>query len=289
MRELNSRVSYDAASALMQGKRAAQEDALVSDFQDGSDFGFLVLSDGMGGHDAGDVASRIIVTEVFGDIKRQTRNGGMSGENVADILSGAAMAANLRLRDHSAAHPKTAGMGATLLALILMSDRLFWISIGDSPLFLFRDGKLSQLNEDHSLAPQIDYLVKTGVISETEGRDHPDRNCLTSALLGEDIPRIDCSAEPFRLQSGDLAIAASDGLQFVSNSHIEQVLAANSGAPSTEIANALLAEIKKLDHPYQDNVGFTVVKIQDTADSHRCSRHTASARRESMRSSIGLS
>lgn len=263
MRDLITAMSIDAASLLIKGKRAAQEDALASDFQVGSKFGYAVLSDGMGGHEAGDVASQIIVTEVQAEIRRHARNGALSPKRIAGILSGAAMAANERLRQYSAANPETAGMGATLIALIVMKDRMFWVSIGDSPLFLFRAGKLGQLNEDHSMAPQIDYLVRTGVISEREGRQHPDRNCLTSALLGEDIPRMDCSSEPFVLRPGDLVIAASDGLQFLSDSHIQRVLEKHDGAPSSKIAASLIAEINRLDDPYQDNVSLTVLKVED--------------------------
>ena len=70
-------------------------------------------------------------------------------------------------------------MGATLIALIFHRDRLHWISVGDSPLWLWRDGTLTRLNEDHSLAPQIDWMVEQGQMAPSRPR-HPDRNCLTS-------------------------------------------------------------------------------------------------------------
>lgn len=145
---------------------------------------------------------------------------------------------------------------------------LFWVSIGDSPLYLFRAGRLSQLNEDHSLAPQIDFMVRSGELSESEARRHPDRNCLTSALFGEDIPRMDCSSEPFLLRPDDVIIAASDGLQFLSDGHIRRVLVDNHGAPSSTIAEALIAEINRLDDPNQDNVCLTVLKAECQAMGH---------------------
>ena len=261
MRDLVNDISYDAGSALMKGKRDTQQDALASDFREGSDFGFVVLSDGMGGHNAGEIASAIVVSEVFESIQRQSKTREISEGTVPRILCEAADIANERLREHSAENPETTGMGATLVALILTKGMLFWVSIGDSPLFLFRDGKLSQLNEDHSLAPQIDYLVSAGVITESEGRKHPDRNCLTSVLVGGAIPQIDCSVKPFLLRHGDLVIVASDGLQYLSERQIERVLRANVGATSSVIADLLKAEIEILDHPHQDNICYSIIKV----------------------------
>lgn len=274
----SGKMGFDVASALIRGKREVQEDALASDFQVGSDFGFVVLSDGMGGHEAGDIASNIVVTEVFSELKLQSVDTKKAFANITSILSNAAHSANQCLKEHSLQNPATSGMGATLVAPVLMKNKLFWISIGDSPLFLFRNNELSQLNEDHSLAPQIDFMVKSGLLSESVGRDHPDRNCLTSALLGEDIPQIDCPEEPFKLCPGDLVIAASDGLQFLSDSHIQRVLVAHPEASSSEIAELLLAEITKLDDPYQDNVSFTVVKVNDLSVAQPC-ESTAKPRR----------
>mgnify|MGYP000095919914 CR=1 FL=1 len=79
-----------------------------------------------------------------------------------EILRGVADLANETLRHHTRTHPETEGMGATLVVPCLVENRLYWISVGDSPLFLWRAGKLSQLNEDHSMAPQIDALVQRG-------------------------------------------------------------------------------------------------------------------------------
>ena len=267
-------IRYDVASALILGKREVQEDALASDFQVGSDFGFVVLSDGMGGHEAGDVASNIVVTEVFSELKLQSVDTKKAFANITSILSSAAHCANQCLKEHSSRNPATSGMGATLIAPVLMKNKLFWISIGDSPLFLFRGNELRQLNEDHSLAPQIDFMVKSGLLSESVGRDHPDRNCLTSALLGEDIPLIDCPEEPFKLVPGDVIIAASDGLQFLSDTDIQQVLIESPEASSSEIAELLLAGIAKLDDPYQDNVSFAVVRVHDATGIQRCQNHT---------------
>jgi PPM family protein phosphatase len=211
-----SETRFDVASAISQGQRPYQEDALVTDFSLGTDIGFAVLADGMGGHAAGDVASKIVVTEVFSELKLQSGDVVAFKTNLPEILRDAALAANDCMKVHIQSNAETAGMGATLLAPVFVGSRLYWISIGDSPLLLFRQGVLRQLNEDHSMAPQIDFMIRTGLLSEDAGRNHPDRSCLTSVLGGEDIPRIDCPAEPFELQEGDILIAASDGIQYLS-------------------------------------------------------------------------
>ena len=167
-------IRYDVASVLNRGCRDYQEDAIATDFPIGADFGYAVLSDGMGGHAAGDVASKIVVTEVFSELKFQSSDVAGLETNVAHVLKSAAVSANECMAAHAANNPQTAGMGATLVAPVFIRDTLFWISIGDSPLYLLRGGRLRQLNEDHSLGPHIDYMVRSGMMPEEIGRNHPD-------------------------------------------------------------------------------------------------------------------
>ncbi len=260
-------IRYDVASVLNRGCRDYQEDAIATDFPLGADFGYAVLSDGMGGHAAGDVASKIVVTEVFSELKFQSSDVEALEGSICDVLKSAAVSANECMAAHASNNPDTAGMGATLVAPVFMSDKLFWISIGDSPLYLMRGGQLRQLNEDHSLGPHIDYMVRSGMMSEDVGRNHPDRNALTSVLIGETIDRIDCPARPYRLKNNDILIVASDGLQFLTNRQITEIVHENSEFGSARIAEALLEELRDLDDPEQDNVCFSVIKIEMAMDA----------------------
>lgn len=254
-------IRFDVASVLNRGCRDYQEDAIATDFPLGAEFGYAVLSDGMGGHAAGDVASKIVVTEVFSELKFQSSNIEKFTKNVCKVLKSAAISANECMAAHAATNPDTAGMGATLVAPVIVRDQLFWISIGDSPLYLLRDGKLRQLNEDHSLGPHIDYMVRSGMMSEDVGRNHPDRNALTSVLIGEAIERIDCPEQGFRLKNDDILVVASDGLQFLTDGQISEVLARHSEDASSVIAETLLEELRELDDPEQDNVCFSVIRV----------------------------
>ncbi|MEM7668620.1 MAG: protein phosphatase 2C domain-containing protein [Pseudomonadota bacterium] len=254
-------IGYDVASVLNRGCRDYQEDAIATDVPIGADFGYAVLSDGMGGHAAGDVASKIVVTEVFSELKFQTSDIDGLVAHMGEVLRSAAVSANECMAAHAANNPQTAGMGATLVAPVFIQNSLFWISIGDSPLYLMRGGRLRQLNEDHSLGPHIDYMVRSGMMPEDIGRNHPDRNALTSVLIGEPIERIDCPERPFKLKDGDILVVASDGLQFLSNRQISQIVSENAELGSAEIAASLLEELRELDDPEQDNVCFSVIKV----------------------------
>ncbi|WP_347312234.1 PP2C family protein-serine/threonine phosphatase [Defluviimonas sp. SAOS-178_SWC] len=262
-------IAIDAASALCLGARSRQEDALATSFSLGSELGFAVLSDGMGGHAAGDVASRIIVAEIFAELTLGVDDPGLAEAELPELLRSAANVANRRIRARIDAAPETAGMGGTVIVVVVIEDRLYWLSVGDSPLYLFRDGQLTRLNDDHSLAPQIDLMVREGLIDPEVGRNHPQRNCLTSALIGGEIPSIDCPDQPFTLRSGDLVLVASDGLQYLPDDRIAAVLGRTGGEPSATIAGALMAGVTGLADPEQDNISVIVLKATDTAAERR--------------------
>lgn len=266
MHNHNPSFKFDNASAISQGGRDYQEDAIVSDFSNGADVGFAVLSDGMGGHAAGDVASKIVVSEVFNKLIFQREEIARNPTTLVDILQNAAMSANACLKSHMNANPKTNGMGATLVACIVIEDRLNWISIGDSPLFLFRDNVLQQLNDDHSLGPYIDSMVQSGALTAEAGDDHPERNVLTSVLGGQsEIPQVDCPTSSLTLRSGDTLIVASDGLQFLKNDTIAQILRDRPMARSADIVDALMSKLSDLNDPNLDNVSFSLIQVRAAA------------------------
>ncbi|SHG67486.1 PP2C family protein-serine/threonine phosphatase [Marivita hallyeonensis] len=260
---------FDVASAICLGGRDYQEDAIVTDFPFGTDTGVVVLADGMGGHAAGDVASKLIVTEVFSELKFQSANFVQQERHIPDLMGKAASDANSSVRDYIRSNPKTRGMGATLVSLILVENRMFWLSIGDSPLYHLRSGKLQQLNEDHSMAPQIDFMAKQGLIDEEAAKNHPDRNCLTSVLIGENVARTDCPRTPFELRVGDIVVVSSDGLQYLEEAKIQKILQRYRRRSSAEIAGYLLEAIEALADPDQDNVSLAVIKLNHNTPMER--------------------
>ena len=182
-------------------------------------------------------------------------------QSIPVALREAVQAANGRIAAHIRNDDATKGMGSTLLVPAIRGDRLYWASVGDSPLLLFREGALRQLNKDHSMAPQIDVMVANGLIDRETALNHPDRNCLTSVLMGTDIPRIDCKADATALRPGDVVIAASDGLQFLPDERIRAIVHRHRRRPSDEIVRALMEAVEALGDPDQDNLSMAVVQV----------------------------
>ncbi|WP_298835766.1 protein phosphatase 2C domain-containing protein [uncultured Roseobacter sp.] len=253
----------DAAPAVNQGRRACQEDTLAVDFTAGADLGFAVLADGMGGHAAGDVASKVVVTEVFSELKMQAGDPSATGENIGSLLRRATDGANDCLATYIRQFPETAGMGATLVAPVISGNQLYWISVGDSPLYLFRGQHLFRLNEEHSLGQQLQDRVDEGALSQELADLHPDRNCLTSALMGNRIPQVDCREVPVELRHDDIIVAASDGLQYLTDVQIARVIFENRFRPASEITDRLMQAVLDLQDPEQDNIALCTIRVSD--------------------------
>ncbi len=256
--------AYDIALILDQGRRDSQEDAIAARVFDVANAGYVVVADGMGGHDAGEVASELVIAAWRNMLDEPMESGDFSEASIVDALPMAAMQANAEIASHVESQIAGFNMGSTLLGVLLLGNRLFWISIGDSPLYLFRDGQLTQINEDHSMAPVIDAQAEEGLISKDEAQTHPDRNQLTSVIMGASIPKVDCPEAPMELTSDDIVIIGSDGLQYLSNTEIETITAEQKDNLAGDIADALLKALQVRNDPDQDNVSVAVVKLAST-------------------------
>lgn len=182
------------------GKRVDMEDSYaVRHFQDGS---LAVVCDGMGGHDCGYQAAEIAARSFV-----------KAFEQLADEVTAKRMRDALDFSNKSVGDFFTKrGMygGCTLLAVYVSSGVLWWVSVGDSPLLLWRHGRLQRLNADHSMRSIYEEFVKTGSMSFEEAMSlgHP----LRSAVTGEKIPLIDSPPTPYLLLPGDRIVLASDGV-----------------------------------------------------------------------------
>ncbi|TMV05584.1 serine/threonine-protein phosphatase [Ruegeria sediminis] len=252
--------AYDIALLADKGRRDTQEDAIAARVFDAAKAGYVVIADGMGGHEAGEIASGLVIANWQAVLDDLLEDGAGSGAAMLDALPLAAMQANAAVAGHAQAQPQGFNMGSTLLGVLMLGPRLFWISIGDSPLYLFREGRLTQINEDHSMAPVIDAQARDGQISAEEARTHPNRNQLTSVIMGGAIPKVDCPEAPLDLRRGDIVIAASDGLQYLGDADIRTILQAQGENLAQDIADALLRELNRVGDPDQDNVSIAVIK-----------------------------
>jgi|LNFM01.1.fsa_nt_gb protein phosphatase len=261
-------LKFTHASRATQGGRPYQEDASV--VWPGSPVVTLsgvaappedtalvaVLADGMGGHAGGALASSTICNAFLAHFAAAPGEG-------RSRLKPALVAANDAIGDKVSANPQLSGMGATLVGVALGETGLSWISVGDSPMYLYRDGELVQLNEDHSLAPVIDRLVEQGKMSADEARADPRRHYLRSAITGEDIELVDAPDRPLRLAAGDIVVIASDGIHTLEPDSIRDLVASYAPNGPDAIADALITSVVEADHPHQDNTTVIVVMVAE--------------------------
>lgn len=261
--------AFDFASRATKGAREYQEDASAFWPPQGSASGVAqaptanatrlvaVLADGMGGHTGGALASRMVCDSFVGAYA--SLNGARHDRLLESLRS-----ANDAIAAEVHANPILSGMGSTVVAAVFADDGVEWVSVGDSPLFLFRQGEIASLNEDHSLAPELDRMAAQGIMTAAEARADPRRHMLRSAVTGEELDLVDVSRKPLMLQEGDYVILASDGLHTLQTSEIERVVAAFAADGAEAVASALIREVEAHRDPHQDNT--TVIAVRPLAD-----------------------
>ena len=197
-----------------------------------------VVADGMGGHAGGAVASKVAV-EAFVHALEQ-------GGGLADGLQ----EANAAVGRTAASKGELAGMGATLVAVQVRGDEVRWISVGDSPFYLVSTGKIERLNADHSMAPQIDALVKRGMLTADEAEHHPGRHTLREAVMGQPLSLIDKGSR--KLGPDAKLLLCSDGVQSISEAEI--------AASAVKTVDGVIKAVLDAAREHQDNV--TVVRLE---------------------------
>ncbi|MEO8242391.1 MAG: protein phosphatase 2C domain-containing protein [bacterium] len=260
---------YDAAVVAAIGRRELQEDAIASRFPAKSELAYVVLADGMGGHSDGDLASQIVVQEFLDEMELHADDPANLERNISLVLRHSIDRANRAVASEISTNPDRTGMGTTFVAPVFLRNRLYWVSVGDSPLYLMRGNRLSRLNQEHSFAKRLDRLVSDGLISKRDADLDPDRQCLTSALSGGFVAEIDLPDRPLELLDGDVVIVASDGLLFIDESQVARLVFENRDRPSTEISARLIREIQENDDPQQDNVSLCVIKVSQPAPAEK--------------------
>ena len=173
----------------------------------------FIVADGMGGHKAGDYASRYAVETVVEAI-------GMSFEkNPVRILGGAIEKANTLIRQRAREDIAYSGMGTTMVAATCMGKYLEVANVGDSRLYVIND-KIEQITQDHSL---VEEMVRMGGIDRASARNHPDKNIITRAVGARDY--IEADYFNMELRAGDLVLLCSDGLtNMVDDETIRRIL-----------------------------------------------------------------
>jgi PPM family protein phosphatase len=249
------------ANAQHIGDRRTQQDSFGFGDPENREFvehgGFLaVVCDGMGGMEFGDAASRAATRAFLDAYQAKT-----VGESIPAALERSVRTANDAVVALAHSYGLTDGMGTTLVAAALHRTSLYYISVGDSGLFLSRGDSLPMLNRPHVFANLLDAAVARGTMLRADAETHPERESLTSFIGTESLEEIDRNLEPFPLEAGDAILLASDGLfKTLSPEEMIDCLVGNPQTwPETLVATTIA---KKREH--QDNV--TVLSVAVEAD-----------------------
>ena len=229
-------------------RRSSNEDYVFSsDTAVGSLPNLYVVADGMGGHQAGDYASRYTVTRLVDLVRTSTRS------DAQELLGRALSEVNREVRTIAAANAQYLGMGTTVVAATVRGGELLAVNVGDSRLYLYRaaDKALRQVTVDHSL---VEEMVLAGGIGQEDARRHPDKNIITRAVGAEDGLRPDFFTAA--LTEGDLVLLCTDGLTNMLED--KQIAAVLSGQETIADKAAALVQAAN-ENGGRDNITVTLV------------------------------
>lgn len=249
------------ANAQHIGDRHSQQDSFGFGDPENHEFvdhgGFLaVVCDGMGGMEFGDAASQT-ATRAFLEAYQLKS----IAESIPAALERSVRTANNEVVALAHKFGLLEGMGTTLVAAVLYRSSLYYISVGDSALFLSRGSDLVMLNRPHVFANLLDAAVTRGTMSREDADTHPERESLTSFIGAETLDEIDRNVQPFPVEEGDAILLASDGLfKTLTQSEMIECL---DGNPQSWPENLVAKTIAK-QREHQDNV--TVLSIATEAD-----------------------
>ncbi len=178
----------------------------------------LVVADGMGGHQAGEVASKTVVNSIEEYFKTQDSN---LEKNALDSLKNSIEIANQNVIQASSDKEELRGMGSTCTAMLLFNNKTFLAHVGDSRAYLVRGKKITQLTKDHTLAEK---MLDSGIISKEEAKTSPHRNMLIKAVGISDEIEVE-TYDPFTTNEGDVFLLCSDGLtEYIDEEEICSIL-----------------------------------------------------------------
>lgn len=209
--------------------------------------GFCLLSDGMGGHNAGEVASQKTIQFVAEELIDS-----MDNIKLPKALNDAVKTANKKVYDIAMENQNQRGMGATLVAAFICEDIVYIANVGDSRAYAIRDDEIVKITKDHSV---VEEMVANGSLTEEEARVHPQRNIITRAV-GTD-PKVKTDIFEYDCLPGDWMIICSDGLSgMLEDDEIKEITENANNA--TDAAESLVKKAK--EYGAYDNV--TVICIR---------------------------
>ncbi|HEX8978014.1 MAG TPA: Stp1/IreP family PP2C-type Ser/Thr phosphatase, partial [Solirubrobacteraceae bacterium] len=210
----------------------------------------FVVADGMGGAQAGEVASQIAIEAFQTELP--------AAGSPEQRLAARAQDANRRIYEISSTEHDRAGMGTTLTAVYVDASELAVAHVGDSRAYLFRDGELGRLTQDHTL---VEELLRRGKLTEEQAAEHPQRSIITRAL-GVD-PQVDVDTRTYSARAGDVVLLCSDGLtSMIPEKQVAEVL--QQEPDLDRAAERLIAEANAAGG--RDNITVILFRLEEVAD-----------------------
>lgn len=229
-------------------RKQNQDYVFTSEIPVGSLENLFIVADGMGGHNAGDYASKYAIATIVEEVEK-------SKDTVVAALEKAIKSANDHIRMKSRENEELSGMGTTVVAATIKDDVMCVANVGDSRLYVIND-EIKQITVDHSL---VEEMVRMGGIGREQARVHQDKNIITRAIGAEDEIKIDFFQ--VELKKGDFILMCSDGLtNMVEDEEIRMILLAQRDIAGK--AEALVAAANQ--NGGKDNI--TVILIEPFAD-----------------------
>lgn len=232
--------------------RSHNEDSIVAD----AAAGLAVLADGMGGYNAGEVASGIAVAMISAELKKALH--GITGEldiaTAEKLVGEQAVRANNAIFQAAQSQPQYAGMGTTLVVALWHDNRMVVGHIGDSRLYRMRASKLEQVTRDHSLLQE---QIDSGLITKEQARHSQNKNLVTRAV-GID-PEVDAEVHSYPVQTGDIYLLCSDGLNDMVTDEDMELTLSSLQANLPLAAEQLVQQAN--DNGGRDNVSVILVRV----------------------------
>jgi len=236
--------------------RPLNEDAVGAD----PDSGLFILADGLGGYNAGEIASTMAVSTLLAELPAELDEARIGGTpfDPQKVLRDRLIAMNSTIFRAALNSSAFEGMATTIVVAWLLGDRLWVAHTGDSRLYRLRGGKLEQLTRDHSFSQE---LLDAGMVTEEEARLLPAKNLVTRALGAS--AEVDPEVRDYPLQAGDLVMMCSDGLtEMINFPEISQQLLLCKG--DVQESARQLVEMANLAGG-RDNVSVVVVGVQEAS------------------------
>ncbi len=212
--------------------RETNEDNVSFGLMTSYDCAWGVVCDGMGGANAGEVASKMACDSISRELS-ENYSDSMSDEDSITLLADAMENANYSIYRRALKEPEKRGMGTTAVSALIKPERIYIASAGDSRAYIYKNGRIKQITKDHSYVQE---LVDKNLITQEEAQVHPNKNFITKALGTQ--RRLGCSTYTLDFEQGELLLICSDGLtNYVPEPVIADIIAIT---PFNRICDALI-------------------------------------------------